>query len=68
MTERKTLLAISLDAMTLHSLIQALDLVHDQLDSEPSPASNAVSALIGEIEDKAAKLRNDLDGAMASQS
>lgn len=68
MTEPVTLTKLWCDATHLHALIQALDVVFDQIDSQPSSAHSGASALIGEIEDKAAKLRNDLDGAMASQS
>ncbi len=62
MSEPKTRMRLWCDASHLHALSQALDLVIDHIERPPSPASNAMSALIGEIVDRAARLRDDLDG------
>jgi hypothetical protein len=51
------------DAVKLHALTQALDLVFDQIDCEPTPAKNAAVALIGEIVERADRLSDGLDTA-----
>jgi hypothetical protein len=50
------------DAVKLHALCQALELVFDQIDCEPTPAKNAAVALIGEIVGRADRLSDGLDG------
>jgi|GEM_PF-6640476 hypothetical protein len=51
------------DAVKLHALCQALDLVFDQIDCEPTPAKNAAVVLIGEIVDRAERLSDSIDAA-----
>ena len=51
------------DAIKLHALCQALELVFDHIDCEPTPAKNAAVVLIGEIVDRAEKLSDGIDAA-----
>ncbi len=51
------------DAIKLHALTQALDLLFDQIDCEPTPAKNAAVALISEIVDRAERLSDAIDAA-----
>jgi len=51
------------DAIKLHALCQALELVFDQIDCEPTPAKNATVVLIGEIVERAEKLSDAIDAA-----
>jgi hypothetical protein len=51
------------DAVKLHALCQALDLVFDQIDCEPTPAKNAAGALISEIVERAQRLSDGIDAA-----
>jgi hypothetical protein len=51
------------DAIKLHALCQALELVFDQIDCEPTPGKNAAVVLIGEIVDRAERLSDAIDAA-----
>jgi hypothetical protein len=51
------------DAIKLHALCQALELVFDHIDCEPTPAKNAAVVLIGEIVERAEKLSDGIDAA-----
>ncbi len=51
------------DAIKLHALCQALELVFDHIDCEPTPAKNAAVVLIGEIVDRAERLSDGIDAA-----
>jgi hypothetical protein len=51
------------DAIKLHALCQALELVFDNIDCEPTPAKNAAVVLIGEIVERAEKLSDGIDAA-----
>jgi hypothetical protein len=51
------------DAVKLHALCQALELVFDGIDCEPSAAKNATVALISEIVDRAERLSDGIDAA-----
>jgi hypothetical protein len=51
------------DATKLLALTQALDLVFDRIDCEPTPAKNAAVALIGEIVEQAGRVCHGIDKA-----
>jgi len=51
------------NAIRLHALCQALEMVFDQIDCEPTPAKNAAVVLIGEIVDRAERLSDAIDAA-----
>jgi hypothetical protein len=51
------------DAIKLHALCQALELVFDEIHCEATPAKNAAVALISEIVERADRLSDAIDAA-----
>jgi hypothetical protein len=51
------------DAIRLHALCQALELVFDEIHCEPTPPKNAAVALISEIVERAQRLSDAIDAA-----
>lgn len=51
---------IEYDAITLHALLEGLDLLMSEAESNASPASNAAHVLAQQVIDKCARLAEDL--------